>query len=109
MKREAQPTLSIEGQYALDYKELCTLTRKQVHLSKRSGTLRIIGKRNKERSVPLNATARSILGTYLENTARGEFVSFPLREDRRCPHGASTGTPHRQIREASAPRRCESA
>ena len=47
-------------------RELCTLTRKQVYLSKRNGTLRIFGKRNKVRDVPLNATARSLLGTYLE-------------------------------------------
>jgi len=47
-------------------RELCTLTRKQVHIGKRNGTLRIIGKRDKVRDVPLNTTARSILGTYLE-------------------------------------------
>src|ERR1700676_279304 len=36
-------------------RELCTLPRQQVHLGTRSGTLRIIGKRNKVREVPLNA------------------------------------------------------
>src|SRR5438309_1410457 len=46
--------------------ELCTLTSKQVSIGKRTGTLRIIGKRKKERSVPLNATARSALLKYLE-------------------------------------------
>ena len=58
-------------------RELCTLTRKQVHLGKRNGTLRIIGKCNKERSVPLNATARSILGTYLETLPEGSSYLFP--------------------------------
>jgi len=34
--------------------ELCTLTRQQVHVGRRNGTLRIIGKRHKVRDVPLN-------------------------------------------------------
>src|ERR1700694_4433012 len=46
--------------------ELCTLTRQQIHLGKRNGTLRIVGKRKKVREVPLNTTARSILNHYLE-------------------------------------------
>jgi len=45
--------------------ELCTLTRQQVHLDKRNGTLHIIGKQKKVRDVPLNATARSLLEKYL--------------------------------------------
>ena len=40
--------------------ELCTLTRTQIHLGPRSGTIRVIGKRNKVRDVPLNATARAL-------------------------------------------------
>ncbi len=43
----------------LQARELCTLTRQQVHVGKRNGTLRIIGKRHKVRDVPLNATAPS--------------------------------------------------
>ncbi|SRR6266571_982064 len=58
-------------------RELCTLTRKQVHLGKRNGTLRIIGKRNKVRDVPLNATARSILGMYLETLPKESTFLFP--------------------------------
>jgi integrase/recombinase XerD len=57
--------------------ELCTLTRKQVHLGKRNGTLRIIGKRNKVRDVPLNATARSILSMYLETLSKDSSYLFP--------------------------------
>jgi site-specific recombinase XerD len=39
-------------------REICQLRRDQVKLGKRSGTLEVIGKRNKYREVPLNATAR---------------------------------------------------
>lgn len=63
-------------------RELCTLTSGQVHLGKRNGTLRVIGKRNKERSVPLNATARSILGTYLETLPEGSSYLFPSEKTR---------------------------
>ena len=39
-------------QAGLRAQELCTLTYKQVHLGKRNGTLRIVGKRKKVRDVP---------------------------------------------------------
>jgi integrase/recombinase XerD len=42
-------------------REVCTLTRAQVKLGKRSGTIQVIGKRNKYREIPLNATARAAL------------------------------------------------
>ena len=42
-------------------REVCRLRRDQVKLGKRSGWLEIIGKRNKYREVPLNATARKVL------------------------------------------------
>lgn len=58
-------------------RELCTLTRQQMHLGKRNGTLRIIGKRNKVREVPLNATARSVLGRYLETLPQESSYLFP--------------------------------
>lgn len=57
--------------------ELCTLTCKQVHVGKRDGTLRIIGKRKKERSVPLNATARTALSKYLETQSQERTYLFP--------------------------------
>jgi integrase/recombinase XerD len=57
--------------------ELCTLTRKQVHVGRRNGTLRIIGKRHKVRDVPLNATARSILSAYLETLPKECTYLFP--------------------------------
>lgn len=45
-------------------REVCTLTRSQVCLGKRSGTLQVLGKRNKYREIPLNATARIALEEY---------------------------------------------
>lgn len=44
--------------------EVCTLTRAQVHLGKRSGSITVHGKRNKYREVPLNATVRVALLAY---------------------------------------------
>jgi len=57
--------------------ELCTLTHKQVHVGKRNGMLRIIGKRKKERSVPLNTTARSALLKYFEAQSQESTYLFP--------------------------------
>ncbi len=45
-------------------REVCTLTRAQVHLGKRSGSIIVHGKRNKYREVPLNGTARAALEAY---------------------------------------------
>ncbi len=44
--------------------EICTLTRSQVRLGKRSGSITVHGKRNKYREVPLNATGRTALLAY---------------------------------------------
>jgi integrase/recombinase XerC len=44
--------------------EVCTLTRLQIRLGKRSGSVTVYGKRNKYREVPLNATARIALEAY---------------------------------------------
>jgi len=57
-------------------RELCTLTRKQVHVGKRNGMLRIIDKRYKVRDVPLNATAQSILSAYLETLPEESMYLF---------------------------------
>lgn len=46
-------------------REICQLRRDQVKLGNRSGLLEVIGKRNKYREVPLNATARHVLEEYL--------------------------------------------
>ncbi len=57
--------------------ELCTLTRQHIHLGKRNGTLRIMGKRKKVREVPLNSTARSALNHYLETLPQECHYLFP--------------------------------
>jgi integrase/recombinase XerD len=44
--------------------EVCALTRAQVKLGKRSGTIIVCGKHNKYREIPLNATARDVLLAY---------------------------------------------
>jgi len=58
-------------------RELCRLRRDQVKLGKRSGLLEIIGKRNKYREVPLNATARSMLEEYLPTLPPDAVYLFP--------------------------------
>jgi integrase/recombinase XerD len=45
-------------------RELCTLTRAQVRLGKRSGTISVQGLHHKQREIPLNATARAALLAY---------------------------------------------
>jgi integrase/recombinase XerD len=71
--------------------ELCTLTRQQVHLSKRNGTLRIMGKRKKVREVPLNTTARSILNRYLETLSPECSYLFPSEKTQRALTGRALG------------------
>jgi integrase/recombinase XerD len=58
-------------------RELCHLRRAQVKLGKRSGLLEIIGKRNKYREMPLNATARKMLEEYLPSLASDTVFLFP--------------------------------
>lgn len=67
--------------------ELCTLTRPQLHLGKRNGTLHIVGKRKKVRDVPLNATARAILNDYLATLSPECLYLFPSEKTQ----GALTG------------------
>jgi integrase/recombinase XerD len=71
--------------------ELCTLTRQQLHLSKRQGTLRIVGKRKKVREVPLNATARLALNQYLETLPPEEQYLFPSEKTHRALTGRALG------------------
>ena len=58
-------------------REVCRLRRDQVKLGKRSGFLEVIGKRNKYREVPLNATARKVLEEYLPTLPAGTELLFP--------------------------------
>jgi integrase/recombinase XerC len=57
--------------------ELCRLRRANVQLGKRSGTLQVLGKRNKHRAVPLNATARNALTEYLPTLEPQGVSLFP--------------------------------
>jgi integrase/recombinase XerC len=58
--------------------ELCTLTRAQVKLGKRSGVLVVHGKQNKYREVPLNATARAALLAYDPSLGKPSLDPAPL-------------------------------
>jgi integrase/recombinase XerD len=71
--------------------ELCTLTRQQVHLGKRNGTLHIIGKRKKVRDVPLNATVRSLLEKYLATLPQDCPYLFPSEKTHKALTGRALG------------------
>ena len=59
-------------------REVCTITRGQVRLGKRSGTLTVQGKRNKYREIPLNATARAALAAYDPSLLKPSHDPTPL-------------------------------
>jgi integrase/recombinase XerD len=61
----------------LRVREVCRIRYDQVKLSNRSGLLEIIGKRNKYRVVPLNATARKVLEEYLATLPLDAVFLFP--------------------------------
>lgn len=52
--------------------EVCQLKREDLHLAKHKGTVEVLGKGNKYRQVPLNATARKVLEDYLDQTEKLE-------------------------------------
>ena len=58
-------------------REVCTLKPHDVKRGKRSGSLQVLGKRNKYREIPLNATARAALGEYLPSLPQGTPCLFP--------------------------------
>jgi integrase/recombinase XerD len=57
--------------------EVCGLVQADVTLGKRSGTLRVTGKHNKYREIPLNTTARSALHEYLPTLPEEVSTLFP--------------------------------
>jgi len=59
-------------------RELCSLTRAQVRLGKRSGTISVLGKHHKQREIPLNATARAALLAYDPSLRRPSQDTTPL-------------------------------
>jgi integrase/recombinase XerC len=68
-------------------REVCTLTRTQVQVGKRSGTIVVHGKRHKDREVPLNATARAALVVYDPTLAKpheGDATPLFRSEKRRA-------------------------
>src|SRR6266496_5423398 len=65
-------------------REICQLRRDQVKLGKRSGSLEIIGKRNKYREVPLNVTARKVLEEYLPTLPSDTVFLFPSGKTKRA-------------------------
>lgn len=61
--------------------EVCTLKRVDVHIGDKTGSLRVCGKRNKYRTIPLNATARATLRDYLHDflPSDAEYVFLAQR------------------------------
>jgi integrase/recombinase XerD len=57
--------------------EVRTLKCEQIELGKNSGGIEVIGKRNKYRYVPLNATARSVLREYMVALPPNTIHLFP--------------------------------
>jgi integrase/recombinase XerC len=57
--------------------EVCALRRNDLCLGRRSGLLRVTGKRNKYREIPLNATARQALQDYLPTLRPEAVYLFP--------------------------------
>lgn len=60
--------------------ELCKLKPQHVRLGKRSGHLKVYGKRGKYREVPLNVTAREALAEWLEELPADSEWLFPSRK-----------------------------
>lgn len=62
--------------------EICALRRADVTIGRRSGLVRVTGKRNKYREVPLNATARQALQEYLPTLMADATYLFPSEKTR---------------------------
>ncbi len=72
--------------------ELCGLTPAHVKLAKRSGHLKVWGKRGKYREVPLNSTAREALFEWMAILPEGAPCLFPSRK------GKAIGGGERELR-----------
>src|SRR5712691_7192711 len=77
-KRRDRAIIVLMLHTGLRARELCTLTRAQVRLGKRSGTLSVCGKHNKYREIPLNATARAALLAYDSSLQKPSHDTTPL-------------------------------
>ncbi len=72
--------------------ELCKLKPSHVVLGKRSGYLKVWGKRGKHREVPLNSTAREALQEWLDGLPEGSGWLFPSRK------GETDGSGEKRVR-----------
>lgn len=63
-------------------REACTLKLGDVQMGRRSGTLQVLGKRNKYREIPLNSTARTALTEYISKLSSNTPFLFPSGKTR---------------------------
>jgi integrase/recombinase XerD len=73
--------------------ELCKLKPEHVVLGKRSGHVKVYGKRNKYREVPLNVTARTALEEWLDILSKDSRWLFPSRKGVRSDDGRREARP----------------
>jgi integrase/recombinase XerD len=65
---------------ALRAEEMCRLAPSHLKLARRSGYLKVWGKRGKYREVPLNSTAREALKEWMAELPEGTPCLFPSRK-----------------------------
>lgn len=58
-------------------REVCQLRPADISIGERSGVVRVVGKRNKYREIPLNATARRALEEYMRTISKDVAYLFP--------------------------------
>ncbi len=61
-------------------REVCQLLPADISIAERSGVVRVVGKRNKYREIPLNATARRALEEYMRTISRDSAYLFPSKK-----------------------------
>ncbi len=65
-------------------REVCQLHLDDISLGERSGTVQVVGKRNKYREIPLNATARRALEEYMRTISQDVPYLFPSEKTGRA-------------------------
>jgi integrase/recombinase XerD len=73
--------------------EICKLKPRHVKLGRRSGHLKVYGKRGKYREVPLNATARQTLSEWLDELPTESEWLFPSRKGKKNGSGEREARP----------------
>ncbi len=91
-------------------RELCTLTRAHVRLGKRSGTIRVLGKGNKEREIPSMRPLAppACLRSLAQGTLGRSEAPLPLGEETSPAHGARIRLHCQEVCRPSTCPRCES-